>query len=277
MKQSPPLSPRESPPLPTGAKGSLCVAALALVALVPAVAQDRRPTSPGRNATLAAAAAQPAVTPAVAAAPAATADGQQISETEIVATDGADFDSKGRIATFTKDVHVTDPRFDLHCDKLTVFLLKTTEKGANRPAAATPAPEPTPAPVAGAEAPKKDEPQMGGIERAVAEGHVIIVQRRAAETPGGPEKTSTGQGEKAVFVTKTGEMTLTGSPRVQQDINEHVATAPGTVMILGRDNTLRTFGPSKTLIRQRPTDPKPADGTTPAATPRPGRAGTRRG
>lgn len=254
-----PFVPRPEPPL---------FAALATVALLlPAVGASAQEPPAARSSPLFAAAAAP--TPAAAStmpAPEAPA-APESSETEIVATQGADFDSRGRIASFNGAVHVADPRFELWCDKLTVYLNKAAEKKGETP----PPVLPTAAPAG-----EKKEGEAGGIDRAVAEGHVVIIQHKAMDKSGKPlpetgtgaPKTSIGRAERAEFKNKTGEMTLSGSPRVQQDINEHVG-APGTTMVLGRDSTLKTFGASRTVIRQKPDvdgakkDKPPADAGTP--------------
>ena len=184
------------------------------------------------------------------------------SETEILAMEGAQFSSKERVAVFTGSVRVTDPRFQLACDELTVYLKKTSAK---TPAAATTpaplgAPTPTSAPSPAATGADDQSAMGGGIDHAVAKGHVIIVQERAA-TDGGEPKRSIGRGERADFDNNTGDMVLHGLPSVEQNGNTHVATSPSTVMTLRRDNSLVTKGPSRTLITQ-----KKGDETTPGGT-----------
>ena len=124
----------------------------------------------------------------------------------------------------------------------------------------------------------KKDGDAGGIDHAVAEGNVVILQRKAMdksgkalpETGNGAPKISIGRADRAEFRTKTGDMTLTGSPRVQQDTNEHVG-APGTTMVLGRDNTLKTFGASRTVIRQKADETGPKKEKTPAPAAGPAR------
>ena len=170
------------------------------------------------------------------------------TETEILATGGATFTSKDRIAIFTLDVRVHDPKFQLACDKLTVFLNKPADKTAS--AAATPAA--TPASLSGSKPPGPvDKGSGGGIDHAIAEGHVIIIQERTATAEGGETKRSVGRADTATFDNKTGDMVLRGMPSVEQNGNTHVATSRETVMTLRRDNSLLTVGPSRTLITQR--------------------------
>ena len=273
------------------------------VALVAAHAQHAAAT-PHRVA-----AARPVATPPLPVAPADSEENElsppvdkgsdaavapgtpETTETEILATDGATFASKERIAVFTGNVRVTDPRFQLACDKLTVFLNKSANSDATgTPAAggasATTPPVSTPAPLAAGNAPPGAAPSptpgnSGGIDHAIAEGHVIIVQERAA-TPGSEAKRSVGRGDWANFDNKTGDMVLKGMPSVEQNENTHVATSPNTVMTLRKDNSLTTVGPSKTTIIQRkaqlpggengtPGAAQPSQGPAPASSAPPGR------
>lgn len=264
---------------PSQIRTLLAAVALSLLATGPGQAQSRA----RRNRPAAAATPIPTPTPA----PALASQDQELSppmdkgtailgpdaptsETEILAMQGAQFSAKERVAIFTGDVRVTDPRFQLACDEFTVYLKKTS---AAKPGSA-PAPDgtATPPPVAAATpAPESSDDNQsamgGGIDHAIAKGHVIIVQERPA-TDGGDPKRSVGRGERADFDNNTGDMVLHGLPSVEQNSNTHVATSENTVMTLRRDNSLVTKGPSRTLIIQRKTDTPPgAPGATPAASP----------
>jgi lipopolysaccharide transport protein LptA len=146
--------------------------------------------------------------------------------TEIYA-DQTVFDSSKSIGTFTGNVVVVDPRFNIQGDKLTIFISK-----------------------------KQNE----SFEKAIVEGNVGVVRERPS-TNGGPPDHMIGRAEKAVYTAKDGRFELTGNPRVQQGINTHVATSPDTVMILNEAGQLETRGPSRTEIRQDPnaasSTPKP--------------------
>lgn len=146
--------------------------------------------------------------------------------TEIYA-DKTVFDSAKSIGIFTGHIVVTDPRFSIQGDKLTIYLGK-----------------------------KQNE----GFEKAVVEGNVGVVRDRP-NTGGGPPDRMVGRSEKAVYTANDGRFELTGNPRVQQGLNTHVATSPDTVMILNEAGQLETHGPSRTEIRQEPnaekTPPKP--------------------
>ena len=137
--------------------------------------------------------------------------------TEIYA-DEAFFDSTKNIATFSGHVKVSDPRFNVQSDKLTIYV----SKGANQ-----------------------------GLEKAVAEGNVGVVRDRP-DPNGGPSTRAVGRSESATYIAATGEVELKGTPRVQQGLNTQVATSPDTVMIINQNGQLTTHGPSRTDIRQEP-------------------------
>ncbi len=148
-----------------------------------------------------------------------TPDAGQPITTEIY-SDEAVFDSAKDTGVFTGHVRVIDPRFQMQSDRLTIFI----SKGENQ-----------------------------GLDRAVAEGNVGVIRDRPDPKGGAPAR-SVGRADRAVYTTSNGNIELTGTPRVQQGINTHIATSPGTVMILNQDGQLTTRGPSRTDIRQ---DPKP--------------------
>lgn len=137
--------------------------------------------------------------------------------TEIYA-DEAFFDSTKNMGVFSGRVKVTDPRFNLQSDKLTVFISKG---------------------------------QTQGLERAIAEGSVGLVRDRL-DPNGGPPTRAIGRADKAVYTAATGDIELKGTPRVQEGPNMHVATSPDTVMIINQNSQLTTHGPSRTEIRQQP-------------------------
>ena len=137
--------------------------------------------------------------------------------TEIYA-DQAVFDSTKSIGVFTGHIIVTDPRFQIQGDKLTIYIAKE---------------------------------QSEGLEKAVVEGNVGVVRERP-DPGGGPPSRMVGRADKAVYTAATGNFELTGNPRVQQGLNTHVATSPDTVMILNEAGQLQTTGPSRTEIRQAP-------------------------
>jgi lipopolysaccharide transport protein LptA len=135
--------------------------------------------------------------------------------TEIYA-DEAFFDSTKNMGIFSGRVKVTDPRFNLQSDKLTVFI----SKGENQ-----------------------------GLEKAIAEGNVGLVRDRP-DPSGGPPTRAVGRADKATYTATTGDVELRGTPRVQEGANMHVATSQDTVMIINQNSQLTTHGPSRTEIRQ---------------------------
>jgi len=152
------------------------------------------------------------------------ASGLQSNEpttTEIYA-DEAFFDSTKNIGIFSGRVKVTDPRFNLQSDKLTVFITKG---------------------------------QSQSLDKAIAEGNVGLVRERPAANGGAPTR-AVGRADKATYTAATGDVELKGTPRVQEGENMHVATSPDTVMIINQNSQLTTHGPSRTEIRQQPNDQK---------------------
>ena len=145
--------------------------------------------------------------------------------------DEAFFDSTKNMGIFSGRVKVTDPRFNLQSDKLTVFITK----GQNQ-----------------------------GLEKAVAEGNVGLVRDRP-DPNGGPPTRAVGRADKATYTAATGDVELRGTPRVQEGLNMHVATSPDTVMIINQNSQLTTHGPSRTEIRQQPNEQKKG-GATPSQT-----------
>jgi lipopolysaccharide export system protein LptA len=174
--------------------------------------------------------------------------------TEIVALE-ATFDQKAHIAIFIGEVVVTDPEFNVQCDKLTAFL-KHDEVPAGQAAppprlkaAATPDPKADNK----TEAPKK--PKEGGLEKAIAEadpGKIVTVTQDKLEADGTTSH-SIGHGKKCHYDAVTGDITLYGKPDVQQGINTCVATEEETIMILNRDGHMRVTGAHKTMIKDQST------------------------
>lgn len=166
---------------------------------------------------------------------AATQNNGQPITTEIYA-DEATFNTEKRVGVFNGHVRVFDPRFLIQSDKLTVFIHK--EEGE-------------------------------GLEKAIAENHVGVVRERP-DPKGGPPSKAIGLSDKAVYTSVDGNVVLTGTPRVQQGLDTHIATSPDTVMILNQDGQLTTHGPSRTEIKQENTDNKTGK---PGASPSPGKPG----
>lgn len=193
--------------------------------------------------------------------------GQQTQKppTEITATQEATYDEKTRKAVFTGNVRVKDPQVDITCDMLTAFLRKEATDSKSK--ADEKSPTPASAKVDANEkgnsgASAGASPKRGsGLDRAIAEGHVIIIQEKPA-TDGGQPQRNIGKSAKADYDANTGDVTLSGWPEVSQGINTQVATSAETIMIMNRDrNTMITHGPSKTVIQEQDEQPKPTTTT----------------
>ena len=92
-------------------------------------------------------------------------------------SDEAFFDSTKNMGIFSGRVKVTDPRFNLQSDKLTVFITK----GENQ-----------------------------GLEKAIAEGNVGLVRERP-DPNGGPPTRAVGRADKATYTAATGDVELRGN------------------------------------------------------------------
>lgn len=170
---------------------------------------------------------------------------KQKGPTEITALD-LDLNNKERTGVFTGSVQVLHPEFNLSCDKLTVFFPKAPAKQT--------------APVQGTKSPQdgaqgglfKGDKKGGGLEKAVAEAtdeNWVIISQEKIESDGSTSR-NMGRGKKAVYDAKTGDITLTGRPSVQQKLNTIEATQESTVIILNREGTMRVKGPSKSILRE---------------------------
>ena len=149
-------------------------------------------------------------------------DGSNAPTTTEIYADEAFFDSTKNMGIFSGRVKVTDPRFSLQSDKLTVFITK----GQNQ-----------------------------SLEKAIAEGNVGLVRDRP-DPNGGPPTRAVGRADKATYTAATGDIELRGTPRVQEGPNMHVATSPDTVMVINQNSQLTTHGPSRTEITQQPKEEK---------------------
>src|SRR5436853_1123733 len=98
-----------------------------------------------------------------------------------ISADISFLDSNKNVVIFSGHVKVSDPRFTLQADKLTVYITK----GQNQ-----------------------------GLEKAIAEGNVAVVRDRA-DSNGGAATRAVGRADQATYVAATGNVELRGSPRVQ--------------------------------------------------------------
>jgi len=146
--------------------------------------------------------------------------------TTISSKKGAYLDSKAYMATFTGSVSVVDARFSLTCDKLTAFFVRPSVESAGE---------------------VKGESGRSGLDKAEAEGDVIIIQDKVGEK--GDVERSLARAQKAVYDSQTGNITLSGWPQVEQKQNVTMAAEESTVIVLNRKGKLEVLGHSKSILR----------------------------
>jgi lipopolysaccharide export system protein LptA len=237
----------------------LAAVAPLIAAVSPAAAQSPLGTSgaePNRsNGGRARLAGAPAPSsPETAPAPVATG-GTEVKKTkgptEITSRE-AMLDNRINLATFSGEVDVRDPEYNLTCDKLTVYLKKT--KGKIEPKAAGPRPigveeeQPAAKPVAEG---KGDGGGGGGIDKAIAEGNVRIVQDKVDAN--GKKQRYFGKARRAVFDTDKKTCILYGWPEISQSVDGNlgkrvVAQQEGTIITLDQAGSIKVEGPQKTTL-----------------------------
>lgn len=166
--------------------------------------------------------------------PALKAEKRPKGPTEITSRE-AMFDNRSHLATFSTEVVLHDPEFGLSSDRLTVYLKKPAVPGAENP---------NPKPKAAGE-------PSSGIEKAVAEGHVIITQDKADAA--GKMQRYTAKAERAVFDNTTGTLKLYGWPEISESIGgnlskQTVAREKSTIITLDRVGKLSVDGYSTSRI-----------------------------
>jgi lipopolysaccharide export system protein LptA len=171
--------------------------------------------------------------------------------TEITSRE-AMLDNRINLATFSGEVEVKDPEYNLTCDRLTVHLKKTKAKAGDVAKPAEPRPigaEPTEEPAA---KPAKKEEGGGGIEKAIAEGNVKITQEKVDAN--GQKRRYFGKAKRAVFDTDKKTCILYGWPRVMEsydDDNEGkqlIALQESTVITLDQAGVIKADGPNRVLL-----------------------------
>jgi len=185
--------------------------------------------------------------------PAKEAEAQAPQGPTTIDSANMDYDEKTRVAIFTGDdygVFLKDPQFTVNCDKLTAFMRKGAAAGASG-AKASPSASPSSTPSKADAATAK----TNGLQRAIAEGSsdhpVVIVQDKPASN-GDEAQHNVGIAEKADYNADTGDVVLTGWPRVSQGINTQIATSRDTVMVMNKDgHTMKTHGPSHSVIQEQ--------------------------
>ena len=169
------------------------------------------------------------------AAPAEKPVKRPTGPTEITAHE-ATFDNSRYLATFTGEVFVRDPEFGLSCGRLTVDMKRPAPQGAGKP-------DPKP---------KALGQQSSGIDKAVAEGSVIITQDKV--DAGGKPQRYTGKGKRAVFDNATGTLTLYGWPEISESIGGNVSKKTvsleeSCVITLNRSGKMDIKGYHKSTIQ----------------------------
>jgi len=168
-------------------------------------------------------------------APTAKADKRPKGPTEITGRE-ATFDNRIHVATFSTEVIVRDPEFGLSSDRLTVYLKKPPVPGTEKPDAKAKAPGES----------------SSGIEKAIAEGRVIITQDKV-DADGKPQH-YTAKANRAVFDNTTGALTLYGWPQISQGTagnitQQIVSLEESTVITLNRIGKVEAKGPYKCTLQ----------------------------
>ena len=166
--------------------------------------------------------------------------------TEITSRE-AIFDNQNHLATFTTEVQLQDPEFGLLSDRLTVYLKKppvpTAEKTAEKSA---------PKPKAPGNKENAPGDQGSGIEKAIAEGHVIITQDKM-DAAGKNAQRYTAKARRAVFDNTVGTLKLYGWPEISESLGgnmtkQTIARTEGTIITLDRAGKLIVDGYSTSRI-----------------------------
>ncbi len=144
-------------------------------------------------------------------------------------------------------------------------------KGKTPPATpppATPAPA-TPAPAGGKPALPGADQKGGGLEKADAEGDVVIHQDKTDEK--GNVTHGIAHAQRALYDGITGDVTLMGKPDVQQGQNHCIALDENAVIVLNRDGNMTVHGKHKTVLESMSAPGAAAPGAPAAhSTPAPG-------
>ncbi len=164
----------------------------------------------------------------------------------VITSREAMIDNKIHLAVFSGEVDVKDPEFNLSCEKLTVYLRKPKGSGEKAPEQ----PRPIGADADPAPAPVKDK-QESGIDKAIAEGNVIITQDK--QDASGKVQKYFGKAKKAVYDNNRKTCVLTGWPKVSQSLGENlgkqiIATQESTVITLDQSGAIKADGPNKVTL-----------------------------
>ena len=228
----------------------------------------------------------PATTPAVKPEPikpaAVAPRAEKPEDHTTIDSEASAMDTKNSVAIFSGSVVVKGPQFRLTTDgDFEVHMKKQpkeakpddskkgedSKKGGTPKAPATPPPgKPgdakapvTPASAADAMTAKPGEDN--GVEKAIATGKMVTIEKKDAEG-----NVKIGKSRYALYVGKTGDITLRDWPQVQDGKNVIIATEASTYMILTQAGHLKVFGRSRTDIVGNQTAPQKGTGqVTPGA------------
>lgn len=160
------------------------------------------------------------------------------AETVRVDADGSGFfDAEENKATFTDNVRVEHPSFNLTADHLDVYLEDSNQQPGNgSPVESSPEVIPND--------PAADGDDMG-IRLAIARGRRVVIHRVSDEG-----ELMVGTCRHATFDGRTREMTLRDWPQVQKGPNLIRAVEQSAIIILTEDGQVRTQGRVRTeLVR----------------------------
>ncbi len=157
------------------------------------------------------------------------------------------FDSRAGFGVFVDSVEVDHPQFHLTCDELQVFMDKSGEEDAAKPAGAGAGTATSPAPSSGALAASgaADQPAgennedqgNGSLKRAIAKGRKVVINKMSAK--GVPQ---TGIGREADYDGKTGDVILRGWPQIQEGNSLSVAVEPTTYFVIKANGQFQAMG-----------------------------------
>jgi lipopolysaccharide export system protein LptA len=165
--------------------------------------------------------------------------------TVINCSGAAFFDSKEAIGVFSDDVVVQNPQFNINCDTLEVFMKK--EDAKKEPAA--PAPGALPG-----EKPPGNGMADSGVERAIAKGRKVIIQKLNATG-----QLQIGICRHATYEGSTGDIILRDFPQVQDGGRVVTATDRTTVITLKQNGEFETKGPHRTELSKTQPAPQAAN------------------
>ena len=175
---------------------------------------------------------------------------------EIKAQKSAFFDANEGYGIYTGNVRARHPQMYIECEELEVWMAKQDPNAKPKPAAPAAKDSDILA------APKKDDSQASGIDKADARGPMVTVEKVADDGA-----LQIGHCKHLIHDGKTGITTLYDWPQVQAGNKLHKATEPGCIMIIDREGKLTTTGGHETIILQgEDAAPKSRSGLSPNST-----------